>query len=65
MADTVFLGTTPPLKVHDNGDGTYSLVVAVQHPAAGVDTVFGRIFPDLKAVDLGDGTYAASIVRQA
>ena len=57
MADTIFLGTDPPLKACDNGDGTYSIAIVALAPSTGTDTVFRDTDPKIKAVDNGDGTY--------
>lgn len=61
MADTIILGTDPPLRAFDNGDGTYSVAVIALSPAAGTDTVFIRTSPSIKAVDNGDDTYLLSL----
>lgn len=61
MVDTVFRTIIPPLKAIDNGDGTYSVAIAILNPVAGTDTTFDIVYPPLKAVDNGDDTYLLSV----
>jgi len=61
MPDTVFRGAYPPVKAVDNGDGTYSVAVAVVNDT-GIYDVFQTVYPPLRAVKLADNTYAVSAV---
>jgi len=61
MADTIFQTTSPPLKAVDNGDGTYSIAVAVVNDT-GDYSVFNKVLPPLRAVKLADSTYAIAAV---
>ncbi len=59
--DTVFRGAFPPVRAVDNGDGTYSVAVAVVNDT-GVYETFNTALPPLRAVKLADNTYAISAV---
>lgn len=52
MVDGVFQTTNPPVKAHDNGDGTFS-ICAVVYEDTGIYETFVKTFPPLRAMYIG------------